>query len=160
MGANGGAGGRPRKPRHLHVVGGTFRPDRHGTDEETPKPSDEAPQPPEFLSPRGAEIFRGLTEILVGMGMASKDHAVMLWLLTLRIEEVERHQAVVEDMGYTYFTTSTAGDPVPKKRPEVSIRDGAMKHLQSLLHEFGLSPAAVSKVSTAPKAAANPFADL
>lgn len=160
MGANGGAGGRPRKPRHLHVVNGTYRPDRHGPEETTPKPSEEAPEPPPFMSERGAEIFRGLSTILAGMGMASKDHALMLYLAALRVEEVEQHQAVVEDMGYTFMTTNTAGEIVPKVRPEARLRADSMRHLQSLLHEFGLSPAAISKVSAAPKAPENPFADF
>lgn len=157
MGANGGAGGRPRKPRHLHVVGGTFRPDRHGPDETTPKPSDDAPTAPPFMSPRGAEIFDGLATILAGMGMASKDHGLMLYALALRVEEVEQHQAMVEDLGYTFMTTNTMGELVPKVRPEARLRSDAMRHLQSLLHEFGLSPAAISKVSAAPSKPASAF---
>lgn len=160
VGANGGAGGRPRKPRHLHLVQGTFRPDRHGTDAETPKPSNESPEPPPFMTPRGAEIFTGLGTILAGMGMASADHVAMMYLLALRIEEVEQHQGVVEDLGYTFMTTNTAGEIVPKVRPEARLRSDAMRHLQSLLHEFGLSPAAISKVSAAPQQSANPFADF
>lgn len=158
MGANGGAGGRPRKPRHLHVVGGTFRPDRHGADEHTPKPSEEMPEPPPFMSPRGAEIFAGLAAILAGMGMASRDHAMMLYLAALRVEEVEQHQAMVEDLGYTFMTTNTAGEVVPKVRPEARLRSDALRHLQSLLHEFGLSPASISKVSAAPTKPASVFA--
>lgn len=158
MGANGGAGGRPRKPRHLHVVGGTFRADRHGSDEHTPKPSPDMPEPPPFMSPRGAEIFAGVAAILAGMGMASRDHTMMLYALALRIEEVEQHQAMVEDLGYTFMTTNTAGETVPKVRPEARLRSDALRHLQSLLHEFGLSPAAVSKVSAAPTKPASAFA--
>lgn len=158
MGANGGAGGRPRKPRHLHVVGGTFRPDRHGSDETTPKPSEEMPEPPPFMSVRGAEIFTGVATIMAGQGMASKDHAAMLYLVASRIEEVEQHQAMIEDLGYTYMTTNTAGETVPKVRPEARLRSDAMRHLQSLLHEFGLSPAAISKVSAAPSKPASAFA--
>jgi P27 family predicted phage terminase small subunit len=160
VGANGGAGGRPRKPRHLHVVGGTFRPDRHGADETTPKPSQEMPEPPPFMSERGSEIFQGVATILAGMGMASRDHALMLYLLALRVEEVEHHQVVVEDLGWTYETVNTAGAVSMKARPEAKMRSDAMRHLQSLLHEFGLSPASISKVSAAPTQQANEFADF
>lgn len=158
MAANGGHGGRPRKPRHLHVVGGTFRADRHGDDATTPKPSTDMPEAPPFMSPRGAEIFAGLATILAGMGMASRDHAAMVYLTALRIEEVEQHQAVLEDNGWTFFQTTTAGELVPKARPEAAMRSDAMRHLHTLLREFGLSPASISKVSTAPTKPASAFA--
>jgi P27 family predicted phage terminase small subunit len=116
------------------------------------------PEPPPFMSPRGAEIFHGLATILAGMGMASKDHALMLYLTALRVEEVEHHQAVVEDLGWTFQTVNMAGAVTFKARPEAKLRSDAMRHLQSLLHEFGLSPAAISKVSAAPTKPANAFA--
>lgn len=116
------------------------------------------PEPPPFMSARGAEIFAGLATILAGMGMASRDHAMMLYLAALRIEEVEQHQAMVEDLGYTFMATTTSGEVQPKIRPEARLRSDAMRHLQSLLHEFGLSPASISKVSAAPTKPANAFA--
>lgn len=158
---NGGKGGRPKKPVHLHLIQGTHRPDRHGPADNIPNITPDPPTPPDFLSPRAAEIFQQLAGIVVGMGIGSADHSVMLMLLALRVEECEQHQAVVEDLGYTFFQTNAAtGERIPKIRPEARLRSDSFRHLQSLLSEFGLSPAALGKVSAVKAPPANPFADF
>ena len=55
-------------------------------------------------------------------------------------------------------------DPTPAWRleagPEVGMRSEAMRHAQSLLSEFGLTPSARSKVSAGKPQEVNPFAAL
>lgn len=158
---NGGKGGRPKKPPHLHLVEGTHRPDRHGPKDAVQPLNPEPPKPPEFMSVRGAEVFDGLCGILKGMGLLTADHTIMLWLLASRIEECEQHQAIVEDLGYTFMKVSaTTQQLIPTIRPEARLRSDAFRHLQSLLSEFGLSPAALGKVSTAKAPPKNDFADF
>ena len=156
----GGKGGRPRKPDYLKVVSGTAQPCRMNPN--APAPSKVEPEPPAILSDRAQEIFRHLTAICRGMGMASADHTMMQMLLAMRLEEVEILYDLVSDptVGRVYITTNMMGDKVFKSRPEVAQMTAAMRHAQSLLAEFGLSPAAVGKVSRAPERPENEFAEF
>lgn len=154
----GGKGGRPRKPDHLKVVSGTAQPCR--MNKNAPTPALAEPEPPAIMNDRAQEIFRSITGICRGMGMASADHTAMQMLLAMRLEEIETLYDLINDpsVGRVYVTTNTMGDKSFKSRPEVAQMNAAMRHAQSLLAEFGLSPAAVGKVSRAPERPANPFA--
>lgn len=154
----GGKGGRPRKPDHLKIVSGTAQPCRMNPN--APAPSTVMPEPPAILSDRAQEIFRDLTKICHGMGMASADHGAMQALLAMRLEEVEILYDLINDpsVGRVYVTTNMMGDRTFKSRPEVAQMNAAMRHAQSLLSEFGLSPASVGKVSRSPEKPSNPFA--
>lgn len=154
----GGKGGRPRKPDHLKLVSGTAQPSRMNPN--APHPSKTEPEPPAILSDRAQEIFRQITGIIRGMGMASSDHVSMQMVLAMRLEEIEILYDLVNDpsIGRVYITTNTMGDRSYKSRPEVAQLNSAMRHVQSLLAEFGLSPAAVGKVSRSPEMPQDPFA--
>jgi P27 family predicted phage terminase small subunit len=127
---------------------------------DAPKPAASLPDAPEWLSTRGAEIFGQLVAIIGPMGIGSSSDAAMLALAASRLEEVEICTAIIEDLGRTYTTTTQTGDTMHRSRPEVAQRSEAMRHAQSLLAEFGLSPAARSKVSVSPHDEKNPFAAL
>lgn len=81
-------------------------------------------------------------------------------MLASRLEEIEICTAVIEDSGRTYATTATSGDKLIRARPAVAMRNESMRHAQSLLAEFGLTPASRSKVSAGKPAEINPFAAL
>jgi P27 family predicted phage terminase small subunit len=81
-------------------------------------------------------------------------------LAAMRLSEVKQCSKVIAKQGPTYETTSTQGALVVKARPEVAQRSEAARHAQSLLAEFGLSPASATKVSVPKKNPANPFAKM
>lgn len=101
-----------------------------------------------------------LAGILNGMGIASPDDVDALAMLASRLEEIEICTAVIEDAGRVYETVNTAGSAMIRARPEVGMRNEAMRHAQSLLNDFGLSPAARSKVQAGKPAEENPFSVL
>lgn len=146
--------GRKRKPDILKKLTGTAQPCR--MNEAAPPPNPGTASPPEWLSGRAAELFAQISATLVGMGIASPDDQHTLALLSSRLEEIEILTVVVEDEGRTY----KAEGGLWKARPEVSMRNEAMRHAQSLLAEFGLTPAARSKVSAGKPPEANPFGAL
>ncbi|TDR94194.1 phage terminase small subunit P27 family [Enterovirga rhinocerotis] len=159
--------GRKPKPDHLKLITGTAQACRMNPS--APEGSKAPPVAPDWLSERAAEIFEGLVEILGEMGLASGSDTAMLAMLASRIEEVEICTAVIEDAGRVYVskaetTTGEDGTLVVKQmvraRPEVSMRNEALRHVQSLLAEFGLSPAARSRVSAAGKKEEDEFADF
>jgi P27 family predicted phage terminase small subunit len=117
-------------------------------------------QPPAWLSERACELFAQLSTTLLGMGIASPDDQAALAMLASRLEEIEICTAVIEDGGRVYETEGVGGAKMVRARPEVGMRNEAMRHAQSLLAEFGLTPAARSKVSAGKPAEQNPFAAL
>jgi len=150
------AAGRKPKPDALKQLLGTAQPCRMNFD--APPGSKMLPVAPAWLSERATEIFDDLLVLLEEMKIASGSDAVMLSMLASRIEEVEQLTAVIEDGGRVYVskaetTTGEDGALVVKQmvraRPEVGMRNEALRHVQSLLAEFGLSPAARSRVSKA-----------
>ncbi|MBN9021748.1 MAG: phage terminase small subunit P27 family [Rhizobiales bacterium] len=151
--------GRKRKPDHLKIVSGTAQPSRMNPD--APLGIEALPSSPEWLSSRAAEIFAGLVSIIQEMGIASASDADALALLSSRLEEVEICTAVIEDGG-RFFTSSIEYDDGRmvsqqiKGHPAVTQRSEAMRHAQSLLAEFGLTPAARAKVSANKKPEGNP----
>lgn len=147
-----------RTPDHLKIIKGTARPDRMNAN--APASNIGTPEPPAWLSERASELFMQHVVILQGMGIASPDDQTALALLASRIEEIEICTAVIEDAGRTYSTTATSGDKLVRARPEVAMRNEAMRHAQSLLSEFGLTPATRSKVSAGKPQEENPFAAL
>ena len=156
--------GRKRKPDHLKIVSGTAQPCR--MNDAAPKPAADLPDPPEWLSTRGAELFLQLVAIVDSMGIASSADAAMLAMAASRLEEVEITTAIIEDGG-RFFTSQMELDEEGrvisqqiKAHPAVAQRSEAMRHAQSLLAEFGLSPATRSKVSVNTKPEENPFKAL
>lgn len=145
--------GRKPKPTHLKIVGGEKRPSRVKKGE--PAANLGTADAPIWLSARATEIFDQISATLHGMGIASPDNMHAQALCASRLEEVEILTAVIEDSGRTY---KSAG--LVKARPEVSMRSEAMRHAQSLLAEFGLTPSARTKVSAGKAPEANPFAGL
>ena len=156
--------GRKRKPDHLKLVSGTAQPCRMNPD--APQALEELPVAPEWLSARAAEIFDGLVGIASQMGIASASDTSMLAMAASRLEEVEICTAMIEDGGRTFVSKITYDDEGRvssqqiKGHPIVAQRSEAMRHAQSLLVEFGLSPAARSKVSANVPNEQNPFAAL
>lgn len=136
-----GGGSRPL-PTALKQLKGTHQSCRDA-DNTPPVNLSAMPAPPEHLNYRAAEIFRQLSVYLHGMKILSVEDSIMLGLLAARLEEVEEHSSTIESEGYVYLTNKGLW----KSRPEVGMRNEAMRHAQSLLIEFGLSPAARSRVS-------------
>lgn len=149
------ATGRKKIPDHLKVLSGTARADRMSPD--TPIAASGVADAPAWLSDRASELFAQLSASLLGMGIASPDDVHALSILASRLEEIELMTAILEDTGRTY---DHGDNGMKRAQPEVAMRNEAMRHAQSLLTEFGLTPAARSKVSAGKAPEENPFGAL
>jgi P27 family predicted phage terminase small subunit len=144
--------GSKRIPDHLKAVTGTARAGRMNPD--APIAPLGVVVAPGWLSDRASELFSQLSAVLEELGLASPVDQYALSLLASRIEEVEHLTSVVEDAGRTYQTDAGMW----RARPEVAMRNEAMRHAQSLLGEFGLSPGTRAKVAVNSRPEDNPFA--
>jgi len=146
----------PRKPTHLKAVQGTARKDRSNASE--PVASSALPTAPDYLSPRSVEKFLQLCAILEGMGVASRDDSDALAMLAGLIVEIEEDIVLIESIGAFYVPSEASG--IIRAHPAVSRLSVNRQRAQALLGEFGLTPAARSKVSASKSVEANPFAAL
>ncbi|PWJ75276.1 P27 family predicted phage terminase small subunit [Pseudaminobacter salicylatoxidans] len=156
--------GRKRTPDHLKIVAGTAQPCRMNPD--APASVTGTMEAPAWLSARASELFDQLAVIIADMGIASVSDAAMLAMAASRLEEIEICTAMIEDGGRTFVSGVKYDDEGRivsqqiKGHPAVAQRSEAMRHAQSLLAEFGLSPSARSKVSVSKPNEKNPFAAL
>lgn len=147
----------PKKPSHLKSVQGTSRLDRDNPNE--PTASGVAPTPPEHLSEREAEKFLTLTAYITGMGIASAEDTDALANLASVLVEIEEDQVLLHSLGGPYYVPNEENGMI-RKHPAVERVQTNRMRAQSLLGEFGLTPAARSKVSARSPEKENPFAGL
>lgn len=144
------AKGRKRLPDNVKDIRDTLRQDR--TNPYAPIVDPGAPKSPSWLPVEAREYFGVLKERLDGINLSSRTNTEMMALAALRLSEIDALNEIIDKDGPVYKSTKLDkdGEPVTeliKSNPAVSQRSEAMRHLQSLLAEFGLSPASVGKVS-------------
>lgn len=114
--------------------------------EDEPQPSKVPPQPPDWLSKEAKAVFLDLRGRIERMQFASEDHTDMLAICAHSLVDVKELSKVVQTEGRTYKTKNRHGIVMIKQRPEVRLLVEAMRRSQTLLAEFGLSPAAQQRV--------------
>lgn len=149
--------GRKPDPRTLRAVKGN---PQNRPLPEAPAASTDPMVAPSWLPARAQEHFADLAEEIAITGHDSATYSQMLALAALRLAEIESLNEVLAE-GSTHRAKNTRGAVVPKAHPAAAMRDAAMKHLQSLLSEFGLSPSSATRVVPGkPQTKANPFSAL
>lgn len=149
----------------LKALAGTARKDREN--------AIGAPAPeggmicPLHLSDLAQLHFASIAKMLEAEQRASAHYAEHVALLALRLEQIQRYQAVLEMEGDTFATESVkkAGEQVVvtkmvRARPEVAMLSDAMRHAQSLLGELMLNPAAALRIASGHRKEAGAFDDF
>ena len=163
-GARPGSGRRPKEPA-LKKLAGTERKDRQIT------VGDAAPDAPMIaplhLSDLAQLHFRSIAAMLEAEKRSSPHYAEHVALLSLRLEQIQRYQAVLEMEGDTYTTESAkkVGEKVVltrliRARPEAAMLSDAMRQAQSLLSELMLNPAAALRIASGHKPETGAFDDF
>lgn len=128
--------GRPNKPKSLKILEGTYRKDRdHGVLEF--EKIDEIPKPPTHLSTIGKKIFKEITDILISVKiLESIDIHTVVMLCEELATYYEMTRKIKKVKSYTY--RNGANNLV--KRPELAIRNEALKNATSIMAQLGLTP--------------------
>ena len=149
--------GRKPTSEHLKIVKGTQRKSRVNHD--APVADIDSPRPPSWLSREAVEHFGVLRTRIETLGIASRTDTELLAVAAERIAEIEACDGLIKEHGRLIETVGGGGNKMIRGNPAVGQRNEAMRHLQALLAEFGLTPAARSKViSLKKKENVNPFA--
>jgi len=142
------ARGRKKLPDTLKVVQGTFRKHRGKTADS----QDEAAMvAPESLSEAAQKHFETLRGRIAELGLDSATYSETLALAAMRMEEIDIYSAAINEHGAVVLAPTVAGGELLRPNPAVSMRNEAMRHLQSLLAEFGLTPSSIGRVGAKKK---------
>lgn len=140
------AAGRPNKPKSLKILEGTYRPDRdHGVLEF--EKITEIPKPPTHLSSIGKKIFIEITDILISVKILE---TIDIHTVVMLCEEMATYYEMTRKLKKvkTYTYRNGAGNLV--KRPELAIRNEAMKNATSIMAQLGLTPSMRQKYGFTP----------
>ena len=150
--------GRKRKGPALKALAGTDRADRDlSAGEAAPLGPMIAPM---HLSDLAQLHFGTIAGMLEAESRSSPHYAEHVALLALRIEQIQRYQAVLETEGDTYETKTTSGGRMIRARPEVAMLSDAMRQAQSLLGELMLNPSAALRIASGHKPDDGGFGDF
>lgn len=142
------ARGRKKLPDTLKVVQGTFRKHRGKTADS----QDEAAMvAPEGLSEAAKSHFETLRARIAFLGLDSATYSEALALAAMRMEEIDAYTDAIAEHGAVVLTPTVAGGELLRPNPAVAMRNEAMRHLQSLLAEFGLTPSSIGRVGVKKK---------
>lgn len=148
--------GRKRKPAEMHALHGD--PGKRKRDKAVSSGVKiEIPKMPAWLPPKAKTAWRELAPLLFERGVITRGDRVALEALVDAYSIYRDARRVMEKEGMTYECRTKDGGTMVRKRGEVSIAFEAQKRLQSLLSEFGLTPAARSKVDVLQAAAEDPY---
>ena len=139
--------GRRPKPTHLKIVSGN--PGKRALNKREPKPRREIPPCPTHLNDASKVAWRRLAEMLHRIGILTEADALALERLCDCYADILACRELIGRDGRTYTTVTAQGDTLIKGNPAVAQLRAADAQFKSYLVEFGLTPAARSKVQVA-----------
>lgn len=138
------AKGRKKLPDALKLIKGTARPHRGKTADSQ---DESAMVAPEGLTEAELAHFERLVAKVEVLGLNSATYTDAIVLAVKRMSEIEECDALIVTHGRVIESeTDRGGNPILRPNPAVAMRNEAMRHLQSLLAEFGLTPSSIGRV--------------
>lgn len=138
--------GRPNKPVELKKFEGTYRKDRDAGVLKFEK-IEEIPKPPTHLSRIGKQIWKEVTDILISVKILE---TIDIHTVAMLCEELatyyEMNRKLKKLKTYTY--RNRLNNIV--KRPEIAIRNQAMRNATTLMAQLGLTPSMRQKYGFTP----------
>lgn len=142
------AGRRP-KPIVLKLV--TGNPGKRAINKKEPKPGRKITDCPAHLYDSGKIAWERLSVLLDHIGVLTEADVFTLERLCDCYTDILECRALIERDGRTYAVTGSNGNTLIKQNPAVTQLRAADAQFKSYLVEFGLTPAARSKVHAAPQ---------
>lgn len=138
------AGRRP-KPTALKLVQGNAG--KRAINKKEPKPKRVIPSCPEVLETTGKVAWGRLTVLLDRMGVLTEADTFALERLCDCYTDILECRTLIRRDGRTYKVVTQTGEILVKGNPAVAQLRAADAQFKSYLVEFGLTPAARSKVN-------------
>lgn len=139
--------GRKPKPTHLKLV--TGNPGKRALPQNEPKPTRERPNKPADMNGTASKIWDIVAEECFAMGvLTTADGPALRMLCEAWARFFEARRQINQFGSMTYETEGVAGMQI-KLHPAVGIQERAERTIRSWFSEFGLTPAARSRVEKA-----------
>ncbi|EOE4732116.1 phage terminase small subunit P27 family [Vibrio parahaemolyticus] len=136
----------PKKSIQELKAAGTYRPSRHGKEEDHPVVRIERPEAPPFLNEEAFRYFQEIVGYGVDMDIIGKADSVIIGLLSNELCEWTELNEAVRKEGYLTKMPTATGFMQEVVNPKLKIRDDKTKVILKMLGDLGMSPAARSKV--------------
>jgi P27 family predicted phage terminase small subunit len=149
------AKGRKRLPTAMKAAKGTLQPCRTNDDEPNYIALSELPDPPEYLSQTGRDVYYGTAGDLQEYGILNR---INFTIFVMYCTQVAIYYDAIENIHKTGVIIQDAGGG-PRINPYVKIANDSLAALMRVACEFGLTPASASKVN-AVKREVNAKSDL
>jgi P27 family predicted phage terminase small subunit len=139
------AGRRPKPTAQKRLQG---NPGKRPLPAKEPKPSVGLPPCPTdaLVSGTARRAYIRLGAVVDGMGISTEADGLAMELLADVYAEYRAARDIVEELGSTYETMTESGSVMVRARPEVAIASDAWRRCTAMAKEFGLTPAARTKV--------------
>lgn len=142
-------------PSNVKRMKGTYRKDRAAPNE--PRPKSAAPNCPAWLSGYAKQEWRWVVKELERLGLMTKIDRAALAAYCEAYAEWRTMEESIDEHG----RTQTSDKGFVCLRPEVTIRNAALKRMREFLKEFGMTPSSRTRVSAPDEAPpANPFSNF
>jgi hypothetical protein len=138
---------KARKPTHLKILKGSFRPGRSNALE--PKLPPETPIAPEALAADEKAVWAQFVDVIGPMRVATKQDFAAFQALVLcqtKIDRLEGRLRLDPDKKETYESVGKNGS-MWRVKPEFTLLSELYRQLQGWLGRFGLTPGDRSRVS-------------
>lgn len=152
--------GRRPKPTALKLV--TGNPGKRAINKKEPKPKRVIPSCPAHLDDAGKVAWGRLTVLLDRMGVLTEADSLALERLCDCYADILECRVLIERDGRTYTTLDQNSNTLIKNNPAVNQLRAADAQFKSYLIEFGLTPAARTrlKVPTDDEEKADPLSEF
>ncbi len=137
--------GPPRKPTHQLKMSGSWRADYARGDE--PQPETGAPPPPERLCDEARKVWFEIVPLLDSMGVLAKCDGVILARYCELSVDWWKANEWIREKGTTYPLRDKHGNiRCFMQFPQVGVRNHVGAEIRRIETEFGLTPAARTKI--------------
>jgi P27 family predicted phage terminase small subunit len=143
---------RPTKPTALKLV--TGNPGKRALPKHEPQFRRGVGQPPETLDSVALQCWKRLSILLDRTGVLTAPDELALERMCAAYSDLQACEDLIKRDGRTYTTTGKDGNTLIKQNPAVAQLRAADTLFKSYLTEFGLTPAARSRVHAIPDDAA------
>ena len=130
-----GSGGHNRKPASLHLLAGTYRPDRHGRKVQPVAPEQVPIDPPAWVGEHGAAFWRQYRPICLRLGTLDALSQPLFECLCAAYHEFMALHLKIQADGPVLETARG-----PRAHPLMSAQRQWLRLVERLMDGFGLTP--------------------
>lgn len=138
---------RGRKPLPTEVKKSNGNPGGRPLYKPKPEVDPSIPKKPAYIKGVSAKMWREIVELLKDMKVLRKSDGVALQLFCQAYAQWRTNDEIIQEKGGVYITKNVNGDKIVKTLPQVKIAAEAWRRVQSMLAEFGMTPAARARLA-------------